>query len=100
MPNVVEISTTTELLIQQVSYTIPMTSIAALLTTDFQSRPAVLLEEDNIRPATWKLGITDKIHQGSGRLVVMVTMHNIQGTFKHTVYKPCQSPFNCCNYFM
>lgn len=98
MPNVAEISTTTELLIQQVSYTIPTTSIAALLTTDFQSRPAVLLQEENICPATWKLRITDKIHQGSGTLVMMVTEHTIQGTFKHTVNKLCQSPKDHIHY--
>jgi hypothetical protein len=52
--------------------------------TNFQSRTAVLLQEDNIPPATWKLGIT-KINQGSGRLVKTVTTHTRQGTFKQTV---------------
>ena len=84
-------STTTELVIQQVSYTFPMTGKAALLTTNFQSRTVVLLQEDNIPPATWKLGIT-KINQGSGRLVKMVTANTRQGTFKHAVNKLCQPP--------
>jgi hypothetical protein len=90
-------STTTELLIQQVSYTFPMTGKAALLTTNFQSRTAVLLQEDNIPQATWKLGIT-KINQGSGRLVKMVTAHTRQGTFKHTVYKLCHPPKDHIHY--
>jgi len=92
-------STTTELLIQQVSYTFPMTGKAALLTTNFQSRTAVLLQEDNIPP--WKLGIT-KINQGSGRLVKMVTaLSNIQlincVSLLMIIYI---TPLNCSNYFM
>jgi hypothetical protein len=62
MPTVAAISTT-ELMIQKVSYTIPMTVTAALLTTNFQSGRAVILQEMNIHSATWKLGTT-KIHQG------------------------------------
>jgi len=91
-------STTTELLTQQVSYnTIPTTGKAALLTTNFQSRTAVLLQEDNIPPATRKLGIT-KMNQGSGRLVKMVTAHTRQGTFKNTVNKMCQPPKDHIHY--
>jgi hypothetical protein len=65
--------------------------------TNVQSRTAILLHEDNIPPATWKLGIT-KINQGSGTLVKTVTTHTRQGTFKQTLNKLCQPPKDRIHY--
>jgi hypothetical protein len=54
-----------------------------------QPNDVVTLQEDNVPPLQWRLGVVESIHLGTDGCVRVVTLRTARGTFKRPVHKLC-----------
>ncbi|GFV26615.1 integrase catalytic domain-containing protein [Trichonephila clavipes] len=61
---------------------------------NFKAGEIIIIKEDNIPPATWRLGKVIETHPGKDGVVRVVTLRTVKGRFKRPIHKLCKLPLH------